>query len=181
VRTDAEFGVDRLQRLVEAAAFRRGRAAREFGRHESASSSRTSVPTAMPGAAHTPASVFGEGRTGARAARRGSRRSAGGAGEPRRLFHFAGASQQLARDRVDGLLRMRAAADQLDRRAFAGAERAGRRRSRSTRGGRRTARRPSRRNRAPLARPRGRARMQAARLREHDLAAHFVAAVGSLA
>ena len=84
----------------------------------SLSSQRTSLPTAIPGDAHTPASVFGSsGLPGSR-----ERRPAPGdcvrAGF---LFHFAMRfTQQFRRDRFDRRSRLRAYTEQLDSRAFAG-------------------------------------------------------------
>ncbi len=75
----------------------------------------------MPGAAHTPASVFGaSGWPGLRGALAGA-----GEGLPRRaLFHLAvRGAQQFLGDRVDRLGSLRADAHQLDHGAFARAQR----------------------------------------------------------
>ena len=84
------------------------------------SSQRTSLPTAMPGDAHTPAIVFGSsGLPGRR--RRGT--GAGDLRARRLLFDFAvRLAQQFARDRFNRLRRLRADTQQFDRRAFARAE-----------------------------------------------------------
>ena len=115
----------------------------------SASSQRTSLPTAMPGAAQTPASVFGSsGWPGARA-------TVCGAGDFARagvLFDFAvRRAQQFLGDRFDRLLRpARRCRATRSSRLRPRRVRAIRRRFRSAPCGLRNALRPSHRNRAPL-------------------------------